>query len=129
MGRRTLYDPAYHPVEVRKLAEKGLIEQEIADQFGVSRATFSDWKNRFPDFLDALRAGKRGPDRQIKAAALKLALGGKVREIHYKPLEKDGDPGKPIHIVECDLPPNQRAIEFWLCKRAPNGWKRRVILI
>jgi hypothetical protein len=125
MGRRTLYDPAYHAAEVKKLAEQGLIEQEIADQFGVSRATLSEWKNRYPDFLDALRAGKRGADRQIEAAAFKHALGMKLREVHYK---KEGDSAKPIRIVERDVPPNQRAIEFWLCNRAPKRWKRHVNL-
>jgi transposase-like protein len=125
-GRKTKYRPEYHPEEVRKLAESGMTEKEIAEKFGVNKDTIATWKNRYPEFSDSLAEGKKKPNRAMEAAVFKRGIGGKVREVIYKPGEKEGDPAIPIRIIERDLPGNTRSQEFWLINRMPHRWRRRM---
>jgi hypothetical protein len=85
------------------------------------------WKQQFPPFLAALIDGKRKPMVEIEAAVRNRALGlEKVREIHYRPGKKEGDPAIPVRIVERNLPSSTRAQEFWLVNRMPRRWKRKI---
>ena len=123
---RTKYVPEHHPEQARILAEKGLIEQEIAEALGITRSTLSLWKTKHSAFSDALREGKRKPNRAVEAAVYQRAIGHKVREVHYRPGKREGDPAVPIRIVERDIPGNPRAQEYWLCNRMPKRWKRKI---
>jgi hypothetical protein len=126
MGRKSPYRADFHPEEAKRLAETGMIEKEIAAALGISPAVLTVWKNKYPVFQAAITEGKKEPNRLVEAAVIKRALGHKVREIHYKPPDKEGDPATPIRIVERDIPGNTRAQEFWLSNRMPKRWKRKI---
>jgi transposase-like protein len=126
MGRRSPYRAEFHPEEAKRLAQTGMTELEIAGALGISETTFAVWKRRYAQFQQAITEGKKEPNRLVEAAVIKRALGHKVREVHYRPPKKEGDPAVPIRIVERDLPGNTRAMEFWLSNRMPKKWKRKV---
>jgi hypothetical protein len=56
-GRPTLYDPLFCD-EVRKLGALGKSVEQIATKLGVSLRVVYDWKERYPDFLQALDDAK-----------------------------------------------------------------------
>lgn len=126
MGRKTLYRAEFHPEEAKRLLETGMTEKELAQALGISENTLNEWKGRYVQFQEAITEGKKKPNRLVEAALIRRALGMKVRHIEYRPPSKEGDPAVPIRIIERDIPPNQRSMEFWLSNRAKNRWKRRI---
>lgn len=112
-------------------ARDGLTEDQIAENIGVSRSTLSEWKNRFPDILDALKKGKEVVDIQVENALLKRALGYTYVEttseqvIDYDPItgEKVGSHLEVTKTVTKEVQPDTTAQIFWLKNRRPDAWR------
>ena len=81
-------------VLVEGWARDGLTDDQIAHNIGISRATYYDWKNKHPDFLDALKRSKEVADYEVESALFKKA--------------KMGDTTAQI---------------FWLKNRRPEKWR------
>ena len=90
-------------------ARTGLNDEQIAKNLGIAVGTIYEWKNRFPEFAEALRKGKEVVDFEVENALLKSALG-------YTVTEND---------KEKYVPPNPTAIIFWLKNRKPDVWRDR----
>lgn len=57
VGRPTKYDPAFIE-ETLTLMGKGWSKTRVAAKLGVHKATFYDWMEAHPEFLDAVRLGE-----------------------------------------------------------------------
>ena len=57
MGRKTKYRDDF-PALVEGLARRGLTEDLIAKKIGVSHNAFNNFKNKYSEFVDALKRGK-----------------------------------------------------------------------
>jgi len=111
-GRPTKYDAKTHPVIVLKLAERGLTEEEMANVLGVARSNFSEWKNKYPEFRDAIAEGKQNPIRDVEDALFKLCKGYTYRE--------ENNLGMKVEKVKH---PDVRAIQFYLKNVASDKWR------
>ena len=78
-GRPSPYDPLKHPKLARKYCLEGCTDEIIADKMGIARATLSNWKNQYPEFLDAFKA-KALVDHEVENALLRSALGYFIEE-------------------------------------------------
>jgi transposase len=58
VGRPSLYDPAYCE-QVIELGKLGKSVEQIASHLGVSLRVFYDWKEKYPEFLQALDDAKQ----------------------------------------------------------------------
>lgn len=94
-GRPTKYDPAKLD-DVKRLCLLGATDDEIAEFLGIHRATFYDWKNRHPDFVDAIWSGKQGADALVAESLFRSAT--------------TGDTG---------------ASKMWLINRRPDLWREK----
>lgn len=81
---------------LRKWAEDGATNDQIAGMIGIHRATFYRWIKRSGDIRDALKKGKEIADCQVENALYKTALAGNVT-----------------------------AMIFWLKNRRPDKWRER----
>lgn len=124
-GRKSGFDPKLHLDWGMSLAKDGATDKEIARVFGISRATLCDWKNRFPEFSDALKKGKEPIDAAVECALLKRALGfqytkTKVREIR-------NTAGVVVNIETTHetmmVLPDVLACRVWLTNRRPEKWR------
>lgn len=79
---------------IESWARAGLVEEQIAKNMGVSRTSLSNWKNQYPEILEALKKGKSVVDFEIENALFEKALSGDIR-----------------------------AIIFWLKNRKPKEWR------
>ena len=113
-------------------AREGATELDIAKKIGVSMSTFADWKNRFPEILDALKRGKAPVDFEVENQLLKSALGYTV--IVKEPIKLKTKKIKPgvgtveeehIEIIEREvyIKPDTTAQIFWLKNRKPDKWR------
>lgn len=109
-------------------ARDGLSEEQIAHNAGVSRNTLITWKNRFPEILEALRAGREVVDYEVENALVKRALGYKYTERTYERVWNE-KVQKYIRVntksVTKEVAPDVGAICFWLKNRRPKSWKDR----
>lgn len=69
-GRPTKFDPEYHCPRIIELGKERYAEAEVAMDFGIAEATLHNWKNTFPEFLEAFN---------IYRTNLKASLFGSIK--------------------------------------------------
>ena len=72
---KSKYDPETFPMKVKSWAKEGITEKVMAENLGVSKTTFEDYKNKYPDFLNALKEGKKPLVIEIENALYTSAKG------------------------------------------------------
>ena len=136
---RTKYErwlEAHGLERIRRLADEGLSDDEIAVACGIELPTFRLWKRKYPDFAEALGLGKAGADYDIVKALYKKATGYNVavdKTYKLKRVEFDPETGKKIREYEelatgvdtTHIPADLRAEMFWLKNRQPERWSER----
>lgn len=129
MARKGKYEDWITPeglLKVEGWARDGLTDEQIAANIGIRAGTLYDWKNRFPDFSEALKKGKEVVDRQVENALLKRALGYTYEEITREPV-LNPDTGKVeltiTKTVIKQVVPDTTAQIFWLKNRKPEAWR------
>jgi hypothetical protein len=132
-GRPTAYLPEYDVVAYDN-ALLGATDADLATVFGVAESTLYEWKNRYPEFAEAIKRGKRPADIRVAAAVHQRATGAewveeqaiKCKRVEYlngkRVLEEER-----VEIVEVTrrAPPDTTAGIFWLKNRLPTFWRDR----
>ena len=100
------------PEDAEFRAAAGETDWQIAGRLGISQASFYNYKKQFPEFAAALERGRRECYIKLRRQLLALALGQcTVVTQTYR----DGDFRK---CTERQLPPNLKAIKYWLADSA-----------
>lgn len=100
-------------------ARRGLTDEQIAHNCGVSVATLYNWKSKHLEILEALKKGKEIIDLEVENALLKRALGYEYTE---QSIELDAGKKKVKQTVK-HVPPDVGAGAFWLKNRRPDLWR------
>ena len=121
-GRNTLYRPEYCE-QAKKLCLLSATDKEMADFFNVDVATLYRWKNEFPEFCDAINAGKIFADANVASRLYERAMGyshGAVKIVANATTGQE-------HIVPYTehYPPDTQAASLWLRNRQPDKWRDR----
>lgn len=107
-------------------ARDGLTDEQIAHNMGIGLTTLYSYKNKYPEFTEAIKKGKEVIDREVENALLKRALGYKYDEITQERVE-DPLTGelklKPVKVVTKEVHPDTTAQIFWLKNRKPMVWR------
>ncbi len=134
--RKTKYEryiEEYGEEYLRRMAEEGYTDSEIAQMSGVSYKTFRKWKAEHKEFQNALKLGRFGSDFAVIEALYKKATGYSVtvnKTYKLKRVDYDPDTGKKIREYEelqtgADdnyIPADVRAMSYWLKNRQPSKW-------
>ena len=123
---------------VRKLAEDGYSDEEIAIRTGIRADELELWSRRHKNLRDAIELGRREADFSVVEAVYKRAVGYNVltKKTHkLKHIDFDPVTGKKIREYEelavADdedyIPPDLRASIFWLKNRQPERWSEKGI--
>jgi len=100
-------------------ARDGLIDEQIAENAGITPSTLYEWKKKYPDISEALKKGKEVVDIQVENALLKRALGYSYKEVK-KEETADGD---KVTVTVKEVVPDTTAQIFWLKNRRPDRWR------
>lgn len=118
---------------LRRLAEEGYSDREIAEMSYLSPTVFSKWKRKHPEFSAALKLGRSNADYAVIDALYKRATGYSVsvnKTYKLKHTDFDPDTGKKVREYEelatgadeSYIPADVRASSFWLKNRQPGRW-------
>nr|DAK80681.1 MAG TPA: terminase small subunit [Caudoviricetes sp.] len=100
-------------------ARDGLIDEQIAENAGITPSTLYEWKKKYPDISEALKKGKEVVDIQVENALLKRALGYSYKEVKT---EETAD-GDKVTVTVKEVVPDTTAQIFWLKNRRPDRWR------
>lgn len=114
-------------LKIEGWARDGLVDEQIAKNIGISRATLSNWKNKHPLITRALAKGKEVVDREVENALLKKALGYTYEEVITMRQEVEEDVFQDVEVkrIKKQVPPDTTAIIFWLKNRKQDTWRDR----
>lgn len=124
MGRPSRYSVAC-VTQAHKLAKLGATDVEVADFFGVTVTTITNWKHAHPDFLAALNRGKADIDARVEQSLFRRAIGYKHRAVKILTVSNGNNAGSSVEQVPYieHYPPDTTAAIFWLKNRKPKEWR------
>lgn len=135
-GRPTAYRAEFNE-QARKLCLLGATDKQLADFFEVEESTINEWKNKHPDFKQALKSGKLIADAKVAKALFKRATGFKYDEVTFEKVDAKGileqtnagaikskDAYKKKVITKLVVP-DTAAASLWLRNRQPETWRDR----
>lgn len=105
--------------QAEKLCLLGATDPELADFFGVCRATINNWKKAHPRFLDALKGAKNDADTRVERSLFERAIGYEHPEDKIFMFK-----AQPVVVPTTKhYPPDTTAGMFWLQNRQPARWR------
>lgn len=136
LNRYERWRSRYGEEYLRRLAESGLSEDEIAERVGLDRGVFQRWKKKYPLFNSALHLGSPNADLEVISALHKKATGYNVevkKAYKLKRIDYDPETGKKVREYEeiaqvpdeDHVPADVRAGIFWLKNRQGDAWNDR----
>lgn len=107
---------------VEKWARDGLTEEQIAKNLGISKATMSDYKNRYAEFSTALKKGKAVIITEIENALIKRALGYTYEEVKTYVKAENGKMVKYTEKTQKQVAPDVAACFILLKNKDKGNW-------
>lgn len=120
MGRPTDYKPEYCQ-EAADLCANGATDTELAEHFEVSARTIYRWQNAFPEFSQALKAGKEVADERVIRSLYHKAIGYTFDAVK---IFMPANAASPVYApYQEHVPPDTTAAIFWLKNRRSQDWR------
>ena len=99
-GRPSKYETDVMPKfdEIAEWLKIGATDKEVAENLGINKATFCEYKKRFPELNELIKSARKQPVQAIKAALFKRATGFMYSEkkIIRKQILLDGEDDEKI---------------------------------
>lgn len=120
-GRPTDYKEEYNQLAFN-YSLLGATDVVMASYFGVSEVTFNAWKEKYPEFLKSLKAGKDEADSKVAASLYNRALGYSHPEDDIRSVNGE------IVITPTikHYPPDTAAGIFWLKNRQGKQFREKI---
>lgn len=120
-GRPTKYREEYNE-QAFKLCLLGATDQDLANFFEVEEKTINTWKQKHPEFLQALKDGKEDADAKVAQSLYSRAIGYEAKPEIKEELDEAGTIVKTTKTVKTVGPDTTAAI-FWLKNRKSDKWR------
>ncbi len=119
-GRPSAYKAEYAE-QVKKIAELGATDQEVADFFEIDVRTVYRWKHDYPEFCQALKVGKEVADERVERSLYQKAIGYEQDEVK---IFMPGGAAVPVYApFRAKIAPDTTAAIFWLKNRRSQEWR------
>lgn len=119
-GRPSSFRPEFIE-QAKRLCELGATDFEIAKFLNINTATFYRWRHDYPEFCEALKAGKHSLDERVVRSLAHKALG-----YSFESEKIFAHQGKILRAKTIEhVPPDTTAMIFWLKNRRPAEFRDR----
>jgi hypothetical protein len=119
-GRPASFKPEYAE-KAKKLCELGATDVEMADFFEVSARTLYRWLIKYPEFCQALKAGKESADERVERSLYHRATGYTYDAVK---IFMPAGAKEPVYAKYREhVPPDTTAMIFWLKNRRSEDWR------
>lgn len=110
--------------QAAKLCSLGATDDEMADFFGIHRATLYRWKLEYPEFCDAIKSAKEIADERVERSLYQKATGFDYTEEQAIKIKK-AQYEEEVEVVEVrkHSPADTTAAIFWLKNRRAGEWR------
>lgn len=110
--------------DAKFLCALGATDVQLAEYFCVSHETLNTWKEKFPEFLAALKDSKDKSDSEVEVSLFRRAMGYSHADIDIRTVSiGDGC----SQIVQTPIikhyPPDPTSMIFWLKNRQKEKWR------
>jgi hypothetical protein len=110
--------------QAEKLSRLGATDDELADFFGVSVATITNWKHHHPAFFYALKLGKQAADDRVERSLYTRAVGYVHDDVKIFLPKGATTPEEAVVVpFKRHVPPDVVACIFWLKNRRQSEWR------
>lgn len=116
---------------VRGWCRRGLTQEQIAENLGISTQSFNNYLKRYEEFADAVEEGAAECEIHIENALVKRALGYSYKEVtRERKLVVDPETGEQEYklvvtkSVTKHVVPDVGAQQYYLEHRAPKRWEK-----
>lgn len=118
-GAKSKYEQLCQPYlkEINEKVRKGVTEAEIAKALGISVASLNNYRNKYPEFAEALSKGKGADELQaLINAGIEAAKGSyKENEQTIYTLDENGNPViEKVIVNKVWQPPNPALNKFYV---------------
>jgi len=126
-GRPTKYNPKFHPKMGKLAAATGKSDEEIAKELEITTSTLYLWKNKYPEFSEAIKVAKEDPNDLVEAALFKRAIGYTLTLKKEIAVSLGAGMGSELQTakVQTHIPPDTTAQIFFLTHRRPEKWPNK----
>lgn len=126
MARKSKYNEYVKPhlKEITEWSGSGATDEEICTALGISQSTFYEYKKKYPELSEALRAGRQKVVLNIKAALYKRATGFKYEE--KRGIKRDGKQIQ-VEIYDKYCPPDTTAAQL-LLRNYDKSWRDKDVI-
>lgn len=123
MPRKTKYNDDF-PLFVEQWAREGCTDEQIYKKLGISHDAFYKYLDRYDEFAEALKRGRKPVDFEVENALLKRAMGYDYEEVHQEIyIDSNGKETRKIRKIKKHYPPDVTAAIFWIVNRASHRWR------
>lgn len=123
-GRTPVYDPDYHPRMAFKYALLGFTDEEIAESFRISAATYYEWLQQHDEFSEDVRRGKAPADADVALGLFKRGTGYEYASEKIMTRAIGGGESVIERVdITVHVPPDPGAALNWLKNRQPDKWR------
>lgn len=123
VGRKPLWDEWIEDdglLVIKGWARDGYTDLEIAKNIGIGMSTFTEWKQKFPSIVAALKKGRRPAIVEVEDTFFEKKLSGYFVDEEIVEVTEHPDKSKTTHRKKMKrwIPPDTTAMIFYLkCKK------------
>lgn len=122
-GRPSEYQSSFNR-QAQKLCELGATDAELADFFKVTERTIYRWQVKYPEFCQALKAGKETADDRVERSLYHKAVGYSFEAVK---IFMPAGAKEPVYApFKEHIPPDTTACIFWLKNRRKAEWRDKI---
>jgi len=131
-GRKSSYSPKYDELAYN-FCLLGATDDQLAENFAVTRKTLQAWKRKHSKFLSAIKAGKKLADAEIARSLYERAKGAhwkeqqafKCKDVTWEGNHRIESEHIEVVWVERAAPPDTEACKVWLNNRDKENWRQK----
>lgn len=124
--KKNRYQPDF-PVRAAAVIRNGGSESAVAQALGITLTALKRYRQLHAEFEMTFLPGETA-DRDVEQALFKRARGFRYEEVQLEELvDREGKVLETLkkRTVVKEVPPDLRAVLFWLTNRCPERWKEK----